>query len=122
VCSQVQGAGELRRIVAAAACLVAATPAAAQSINDYPTVARADYVFACMKMNGETREALEKCACSIDVIASIIPYDRYVSAESFMSMGQVAGERGILFRQSEPAKSATDELRRAQAEAQIRCF
>ena len=105
-----------------AACLVAATPAAAQPLNDYPTVARADYVFGCMKMNGETREALEKCACSIDVIASIIPYDRYVSAESFMSMGQVAGERGTLFRQSEPAKSATDELRRAQAEAQIRCF
>ena len=114
-------AGDLS-IIAMAAGLAAATPAPAQSVNDYPTTARADYVFGCMKVNGETREALEKCACSIDIIASIIPYERYVTAESFMSMGQVAGEKGAIFRQSEPAKSATDELRRAQAEAQIRCF
>jgi hypothetical protein len=46
----------------------------------------ADYVFACMKANGETRPALEKCSCSIDVIASILPYDRYVAAETFLSL------------------------------------
>ena len=34
--------------------------------------ARADYVFACMKTNGETRRALERCSCSIYVIASIL--------------------------------------------------
>jgi hypothetical protein len=28
-------------------------------------------MFACMKTNGETRRALERCSCSIDVIASI---------------------------------------------------
>ena len=38
--------------------------------NDYPTIARADYVFACMQVNGQTREALEKCSCSIDQIAA----------------------------------------------------
>ena len=38
--------------------------------------ARADYVFGCMKANGETQELLQKCSCSIDVIASIIPYDQ----------------------------------------------
>ena len=38
--------------------------------------ARADYVFACMKTNGETRRALERCSCSIDVIASILPLCR----------------------------------------------
>ena len=38
--------------------------------NDYPTVARADYVFGCMASNGQTRDALEKCSCSVDVIAS----------------------------------------------------
>ncbi len=62
--------------------LVAATmPAGAAYLNDYPTAARADYVFACMKTNGDTRQALERCSCSIDVIASILPYDRYVAAE-----------------------------------------
>ena len=37
-------------------------------------------------------------------------------------MGQVPGENGALFRQSEPARQALTELRRAQAEAEVRCF
>jgi hypothetical protein len=53
-----------------------ATCAGAAELNDYPTVARADYVFACMKTNGETRRALKRCSCSIDVIASILPLCR----------------------------------------------
>jgi hypothetical protein len=112
----------MRLLAAVVAAVCAAMPAAAQSVNDYPTSARADYVYGCMKVNGETREALEKCSCSIDIIATILPYERYVSAETFMSMGQVVGERGVIFRQSEPARKATDELRRAEAEAEIRCF
>jgi hypothetical protein len=96
--------------------------AQAAEFNDFPTVARADYVFGCMKANGETRDALERCSCSIDVIASLIPYDAYVSAETFLSMGQVQGEGGVIFRTSEPAKKAIETLRRAQAEAEIVCF
>lgn len=113
------------RAIAAAiaiASLAAAAPATAQLLNDYPTVARADYVFGCMKVNGETRQALEKCSCSIDIIASILPYELYEAAETFMSVGQLTGDKGVLFRQTEPAKRATDELHRARAEAEIRCF
>jgi hypothetical protein len=91
-------------------------------LNDYPTTARADYVFACMKTNGETRQALEQCSCSIDVIASILPYDRYVSAETFLSLSQVPGRFGAMFQSPEQARSATNDLRRAQAEARVRCF
>lgn len=91
-------------------------------LNDYPTVARADYVFGCMKVNGDTQEALQKCSCSIDVIASILPYEKYESAASFISVGQLQGEKGALFRQAEPAKQAIGELQRARAEAEIRCF
>ena len=90
--------------------LLSAVPAAAAVVNDYPTAARAEYVFGCMASNGETREALDKCSCSIDVIATTL------------SMGQVPGENGALFRQSEPARQALTELRRAQAEAEVRCF
>jgi hypothetical protein len=97
-------------------------PACSQSINDFPTVARADYVYGCMKVNGETREALEKCSCSIDVIASLITYEQYVAAATFLSMGQLPGERGVIFRQSEPAQKVTSELQRARAEAEVRCF
>jgi hypothetical protein len=100
----------------------AATPLAAAELNDYPTAARADYVFACMKTNGETRRALEQCSCSIDVIASILPYDRYVAAETVLSLLQVPGPFGAMFRTPEQAKTATNDLRRAQAEAEVRCF
>jgi hypothetical protein len=96
--------------------------AAADDLNDYPTAARADYVFACMKANGDTRQVLQQCSCSIDVIASVLPYDRYVTAETVLSVGQVQGNLGNQFRSTEQAKSALNDLRRAQAEADVRCF
>jgi hypothetical protein len=96
--------------------------ATASAAGGYPTVAVVDYVYGCMKANGETRAALESCSCSIDVIASIVPYERYEAAETFRSLGFQTGERGVLFRQNAPAKSADAELRRAQAEADVRCF
>lgn len=96
--------------------------ACAGDLNDYPTKARADYVFGCMKANGDTRLALEQCACSIDIIASILPYDRYVAAETVASITQQAGQVGSLMRNTGVARDSLDELRRAQAEAQVRCF
>jgi hypothetical protein len=109
-------------VVAAILTVVAAADARAEDLNDYPTSARADYVFGCMKANGETQEILQKCSCSIDVIASIIPYDRYVTTETILSMSQVTGPVGSEFRSTEPARLALQEFRRAQAEAEIRCF
>lgn len=105
-------------------CALAATAGAARAedLNDYPTAARSEYVFGCLKANGETRQAINQCSCSIDVIASLLPYDRYVTAETVLSMAQVRGNLGGEFRSSEQAKSAVDDLRRAQAEAEVRCF
>jgi hypothetical protein len=99
-----------------------AIPLRAAEHNDYPTAARADYVFACMKTNGETRQALEQCSCSIDVIASILAYERYVAAETVLSLAQAPGRFGAMFQSPEQARSAIDDLRRAQAEARVRCF
>lgn len=91
-------------------------------INDYPTVARADYVFACMAANGQTRDILEKCACSIDVIATILPYDTYVEAEAVLQIVQVGGEKTSIFRSSKPTQDLVATLRRAQVEGELRCF
>jgi hypothetical protein len=99
---------------------VLANPAGAA--GDYPTVTIVDYVLGCMRANGQTRQALESCSCSIDVIASILPYDHYERAETFKSMSLTTGENAGLFRESAPAKAARTELRRAQAEADVRCF
>ncbi|GAA0296150.1 hypothetical protein [Rhodovulum strictum] len=101
-------------------------PAAAQDVaarlNDYPTAARADYVFACMATNGQGRDVLEKCSCSVDVIASILPYKKYLEAETVLMMRQVGGDRAAIFRTSAMANALVADLRRAQAEAEIVCF
>ncbi len=91
-------------------------------VNDYPTSARADYVFACMKVNGDTQEALQQCSCSIDVIASLLPYDAYVAASTVASMNQEPGQIGAEFRAAAAARDALGRLRRAQAEGEVRCF
>jgi hypothetical protein len=106
----------------AATLAVLVTTAHAQDVNDYPTSARVEYVFGCLKANGETRQAIEQCSCSVDIVASLVPYARYVTAEAVLSMSQVRGNLGSQFRTSEQAASALNELRRAQAEAEVRCF
>jgi hypothetical protein len=92
------------------------------ALNDYPTSARVDYVFGCMKANGENQVSLQKCSCSIDVLASLLPYDRYVTAQTVLSMSQVPGNLGAQFRTTEISRTALEDLRRAQAEAEVRCF
>src|ERR1700730_18381802 len=39
-----------------------AVVAYAGDVNDYPTAARSEYVFGCLKANGETREGIEQCS------------------------------------------------------------
>ena len=63
---------------ACAAALLAGAAAAAEPENDYPTEARADYIFGCMAANGQSRESLSRCSCSLDALAALLPYDKYV--------------------------------------------
>jgi hypothetical protein len=91
--------------------------------NDYPTSERADYVIGCMAANGNTREALLKCSCAIDTIAGLMPYSDYERAETALSLqlgGGVGGRIG-LFRDPPQIKAVIQELRRAQAEANLQC-
>lgn len=94
----------------------------AERLNDYPTAARADYVFACMVTNGQTREMLDRCACSIDEIATILSYESYLEAETVLSMRRVGGERMAFFNSAAMAENIVADLRRAQAEAEVICF
>jgi len=91
--------------------------------NDYPTATRADYVIGCMAANGNTRLALLKCSCAIDTIAGLMPYSHYEQAETALSLqlgGGVGGRVG-LFRDPPQIKAVIEELRRAQAEANLQC-
>ena len=95
---------------------------AQEPVNDYPTVARADYIFACMAANGQSRAVLERCACSVDILATILPYDRYQQAETILAMRQGMGQRAGTFRNAKMFDDMVADLRRAQAEAEIRCY
>ena len=104
---------------------IAADPAdLKQPKNYFPTDARADYVFACMATNGQTREVLEKCSCSIDAIADKIDYDQYVQAETVLSIRQVQGanDQVTMFRSSPWAQAMIDKMKEAQVEADFKCF
>jgi hypothetical protein len=98
---------------------VATAPAV--TTNDYPTATRADYVFGCMAVNGQTHEALDRCSCAIDVVASILPYQDYLSAETVLRMQQAKSFLAMEF-QTDAAKQIVRRLRVAEAEGEVRCF
>jgi len=100
-----------------------AVPCGADEIpaNDYPTVARADYVFACMQANGQTRDILEKCSCSVDQIAALLPWAEYEEAETIMSVVTRGGDAQSLFN-SPMLQKKIHTLKLAQVEAELRCF
>jgi hypothetical protein len=105
------------------AVIALAAGSARAEVNDYPTSARADYVIGCMAANGNTREALLKCSCAIDTIASLMPYSHYEQAETALSLqagGGVGGRVG-LFRDPPQIKTVIEELHRSQAEANLQC-
>lgn len=107
----------------AAVFAIAAPPAIAIELpaNDYPTIARADYVFACMQVNGQTRESLEKCSCSIDQIAAVMSYEKYEEAETIKSL-QLRGGESVTAMSYPAMQHKIDDLKRAQVEAELRCF
>lgn len=89
--------------------------------NDYPTVTRADYVFGCMQANGQNPEILQKCACSIDQIAALLPFAEYEEAETIMSVSQRGGEQ-VAVLQNPAIQAKVKKLKLAQVEAELRCF
>ncbi len=108
---------------ALAAGLALAIPAKADKpLNDYPTAARADYVFGCMATNGDTRDALQRCSCSIDVIATLLPFADYEKAETVLRMRRNTGGYLAETFRSHEADQILRGLEEAQAEAEVRCF
>lgn len=113
-----------RFLTSALACLILMSESAlcAAAANDYPTPVVADYVIGCMASNGQTQDMLRRCACSIDTVASIMPYDTYEKADTIMRMQQVSGELTGMFRDMKMLTDIVKQLRLAQIEADFRCF
>jgi hypothetical protein len=92
-----------------------------EALNDFPTITRADYIFACMQVNGQSREALEKCSCSVDVIASLIPHDEYEAVETIIMVFKRGGKAQQQMSNGD-LQRRIQEMRRAQVEGELRCF
>ena len=92
--------------------------------DEYPTEVKADYVFGCMAVHGQTRSSLLRCSCSMDAIAGALPFADYVAAETVMMMRRTnsGAERISMFRGSPWAREMIAKLKRAQVEADFRCF
>ena len=91
--------------------------------NNYPTEDRVDYVIGCMASNGQNKIALKQCSCSIDHIASILPYKAYEQAQTISSLRlSLGGERVALYRNSQWANEKLDALKIAIIEADLACF
>jgi hypothetical protein len=90
--------------------------------NDYPTTVVTDYVIGCMASNGQNQDMLRRCSCSIDTVASIMPYETYEKADTIMRMQQVSGEMTSMFRDMKMLTNIVKQLRLAQIEADFRCF
>jgi hypothetical protein len=101
--------------------LLFAPPAHAEN-DGYPTAARAEFVFACMATNGGTQEALQRCSCAIDVIASVLPYGNYEKAETVLRMRRSAGGYLAQAFRGAATNEIVRDLEEAQAEAEVRCF
>jgi hypothetical protein len=114
-----------KRGAAAAAAFAVALGSAASAmdlpLNDYPTSTRADYVFGCMAVNGQTPEMLQKCSCSIDEIAALLPYAQYEEAETIKSVSMRGGEQ-VAVLLTPAIQEKLNKLQAAQVEAELKCF
>ena len=61
-------------------------------------------------------------SCSIDVIASLLAFEHYEEAETVMRVRQRGGKNASMFLSMPMLRAKVDELKRAQVEAELRCF
>jgi hypothetical protein len=90
-------------------------------VNDYPTVARVEFVQECIRQHGGKLENLYQCSCAIDRIANALSYDEFVEASTYAKYSGLPGEGGGIFRDSDTAKQMAKRYRETEAEAYRSC-
>ena len=90
--------------------------------NDFPTLARSEFVFACMSSNASNRDFMAKCSCAIDEIAKRMNYEEYAQAEAIARLWEGASPREEAFKSVGLSKDRMQKLFRAQAASELECF
>ena len=90
--------------------------------SDFPTLARSEFVFACMSSNVSNRDFMAKCSCAIDEIAKRINFEEYAQAEAIARLQLGASPREEAFKSVGLSKERMEKLYRAQAASELECF
>ena len=91
--------------------------------NDFPTQARVEYVFQCMRDHGgQNYDNLYHCSCKIDELAKQMGYQEYSEAIVFKNLRSMPGERGGLFRDPPQSKVLRNKLKQVEEAAEAHCF
>lgn len=99
------------------------SPPAAESRNDFPTLARVEYVMQCMlEHGGQNYDNLYHCVCAADTVAGKLSYEDFAQAQTFTYLFNLPGERGGEFRDPPQSAQLRTRLKEAKALAQETCF
>jgi len=91
--------------------------------NDFPTRARVEFVLDCMRTTkAPQEEAMYKCSCAIDDIASKVSYSEWVDQATVANGITIAGERGGVMRDMKDGRKIAASYRELQAAAKKHCF
>ena len=91
--------------------------------NDFPTRARVEFVLECMRTSKvPQQEAMYKCSCAIDDIATRVKYTDWVELSTVANGITIAGERGGVMRDMKDGRKLAASYRELQSAAKKRCF
>ena len=92
-------------------------------LNDFPTQARVEYVFQCMRDHGgQNYDNLYHCSCMLDELARHMNYQEYSEAVVFRNLRSMPGEQGGLFRDPPQARKLRNKLKQLEQAAEDVCF
>ena len=104
------------------ALLLLASHARADSrVNDFPTLARVEYVQECVNRTGGDQTHIYQCSCVVDRIAEAMSYDEFVEASTFARYSTLPGEAGGIFRDTEEGKKKAKQFKTVEADAFRAC-
>jgi hypothetical protein len=88
--------------------------------NDFPTLARVEYVQECVNRTGDSQH-IYQCSCVVDRIAEAMSYDEFVEASTYARYSTLPGEGGGIFRDTDDAKKKAKLFRTVEADAFRAC-
>lgn len=90
--------------------------------NDYPTLARVEFVMDCMQKKGaQNYNTMYSCVCSADKLAEKINFAEYSEAKTFANLGALTGDRGNAMRDAPQSRKLKKQLQEAQVYAHDAC-